>query len=616
MSRPETQIAIPIWTKEDYNTVKPFEWLYQYRDNKFILLQLRDAIKLKASAAGVKNFVSKWNAYLDSMSASSRNVISDNVTMFDNQPIELYCNEYRCDDYGITCEDKYGAEIIVCRHPILPVSRMVNVDTGETKLEMAYRPGNRWKSAVFPRDVLASSQKIIDLAKYGVAVDSENSKSLVKYITCLEAENYDKLGETNSVGRLGWIKDYGFSPYVDGLRFDGDLTYKNTFESVTQRGSYNAWKTLMREIRQNGTIARIQIAASFASVLVEPLGCLPFFVHTWGGTEAGKTVGLMAAASVWANPALGDYIHTFNATIVSQELLAGFVNSMPLCIDELQVIKDKKDFDNIIYMLTEGIGKNRGAKTGGLQKLQTWRNCILSTGEMPISNGNSGGGAVNRIIEVDCKDEKLFEDPHNVANAVRKNYGYAGKDFVLNLMNNAEKAKDVYKRFYAVLSDGESTEKQAMAAAIILTADELSNEWIFRDGKTLTVDDIQQYLTTKEDVNQNERAVDWILDFVASNPAKFGAIQDYVGDRWGEMDMEYVYIIKSVFDRQMYEAGYNPGAFLSWAKRRGIIDTAPKRTTKRRRVKGTEMNVWCVCLRKDSGGNAGEIEDDYDELPL
>ena len=76
----------------------------------------------------------------------------------------------------------------------------------------------------------------------------------------------------------------------------------------------------------------------------------------------------MLAASVWANPAIGEYIHTFDSTDVGQEVSAGFVNSMPLILDELQIQKDRKDFDKIVYRLCEGVGRVRGARTGGLQK--------------------------------------------------------------------------------------------------------------------------------------------------------------------------------------------------------------------------------------------------------
>lgn len=589
------EITIPDWTASDYRSgTAPFDWLYQHRDNKFLMAQLCEQIKVKAGAVGVKNFITLWKAYLE-MVNSRNSVITDNATAFDGQPVELYCGEYICDDYGITCIDRYGAEVIVCRHPIMPIRRLSNIDTGEIKLEMAFKRGNRWKTIIADKSTLASSQKILELSKYGVAVDSENSKDLVRFITYIEDDNYDKLGETNSVGRLGWIADYGFSPYVDGLRFDGDLVFSHMFEAVQERGSYAVWLDLAKEIRQSGMIARIQLASSFASVLVEPLGCLPFFIHVWGGTEAGKTVGLMLAASVWANPAPGEYMRTFNSTNVGQEMLAGFVNSLPLCLDELQIVKDRKDFDKEIYMLTEGIGRNRGAKTGGLQKIQTWKNCILTTGEMPISNANSGGGAVNRIIEIDCKDERLFDDPRRVANTVRRNYGFAGKRFVELVTDNDSKVQDTYKKYYEKLSSGISTEKQSMAAAIILTADELINEWIFQDGQTLQISDIEQYLTSKDEVDVNKRALEWVYEFVATNTIRFKASENN-GEIWGEIDGDNIYIISSVLSAKMQEAGFSYTSFLSWAKRRGILNADNGRNTIRKRIKGTDINTRCVCI--------------------
>lgn len=589
--------AVPDWTKADYQTVEPFEWLYQYKDNKFVMLQLRDIIKGNAGSVGVKNFVSKWNAFLtDKRKATGCDV--ENVTEFVDQPVELYCGEYTCDDeIGVTAVDYAGREIVVCRHPIMPVRRLINIDTGEVKIEIAFKRGRSWRLIVFDKGTLASANKIVELSKYGVAVDSESAKYLVAYLTFLEAENYDKIPETNSVGRLGWIADNGFSPYVESLMYDGDISYKHMFDSVQPQGDPGEWMQLAKSIRASDKlIARILLAASFASVLVEPIGGLPFFVHVWGGTEAGKTVGLMFAASVWANPSMGTYIHTFNSTYVGQEMMAGFCNSLPLCLDELQCIKDRQDFDKLIYMLTEGIGKGRGAKSGGLQRLQTWKNCILTTGEQPISTTASGGGAVNRIVEIDCKDEKLFADPQGVADTVRKNYGHAGRAFVDKLSNDTDAAKTAYKRFYGLLSGGDSTEKQSMAGAMILTADKLIDDWIFQDGKTLSAHDVGQYLTSREDVNANERAYDWLMDFVASNANRF-AVSENFGELWGTIEGEWIFIIKSVFEREMNNAGYNSASFLSWAKRRYLIDCeSSKRTTKKKTIGQTHPR--CICIKQ------------------
>ena len=108
---------IPEWGKENYQTPEPFEWLYMFKDNTFVTLQLRDAIKEKAGEVGVKNFVTKWNAFLQEK-RKSEGMDIENVTCFDGQPEELYCGEYTCDDSGITYLDYAGRKVIVCRHPI------------------------------------------------------------------------------------------------------------------------------------------------------------------------------------------------------------------------------------------------------------------------------------------------------------------------------------------------------------------------------------------------------------------------------------------------------------------------------------------------------------------
>ncbi len=612
----DNAIAIPEWTAEQFrSTTEPFEWLYQYKDNKFFLAQSREQIKIMAGAVGVKNFVSLWNAYCEMM-ASKQGISLNNVTQFDGQEIELASGSYFCDDKGITAIDKMGYEVQVCNHPILPIMRLINVDTGEEKTEIAYKRGRIWRTMIVEKNTLSSSQKIVELSKFGVSVNSENSRELVKYFTELSDINYDAIPELNSVGRLGWIGD-DFSPYVEDLRFDGDLCFKHMFDSVKPHGSAEEWLKAVRDIRANGIIGRIMLSASFASALIEHCNALPFFVHLWGGTESGKTVALMVAASIWANPAAGEYIHTFNATSVGQELTAGFVNSMPLILDELQVIKERKDFDNIIYMLSEGVGRSRGAKTGGLQQLKTWRNCIITSGEMPISNQNSGGGAVNRIIEVDCKDEKIFDNPIKLVDDIREHYGHGGRMFIdyLRKDDNMKAAIKLQKDYYSQLSSGLSTEKQALAASLILAADTLIEQWIFKDGQKITISEIEQFLTTKDQVSINERIYEWIFDFIAANPNKFAnnIIAEVIGECWGLQDDDFIYINSSIFDRILKDSGQNPVAFLSWAKRKGHIECEEGRNTKRKIIlsgSGTVRCVWLKLNKEEIPENESLFEDD------
>lgn len=597
---------VPNYTKEDFLTgTKPFEWLWQFRDNKLKFKQLTSVMQEKAKSVKVLNFVALLKAYMEMANLES-GVEGESVTEFTNQPAELRCGRWTADDFGVTTTDKFGFEVVACSHPIMPVQRLVNIDTGLEKLKLAFSKGGRWREIIVDKTTLASKNSITNLAGFGVAVNSENAKYLVQYLTDIEALNYREIEEVTTVSRLGWIDDYGFSPYVDNLVFDGEDKYKSFFEAVKERGDREKWFELAEKIRNGSNIvAKFVLSASFASVLVHLCDALPFFVHLWGGSEAGKTVGIMVAASVWGNPRLGSYVRPLNATVVGQEEEATFVNSMPLIMDELQMIKDKKNFDAIIYALTEGVGKTRSQKQGGLRKSGTWQNCMLTTGEMPIACDNSGGGAVNRVIQIDCKDIRLFNDPVRVVETVKQNYGFAGREFIETLSDpdNMKYAKDLQKCIFELVANGETTEKQALAASIILTADQLIDEWIFKDGQKLKLTDIEPFLSTKKDVSANERALAFLYDFVAINTSKFLASEtlysvvqnEKLPEIWGVMDGEYTYIIKSQFDKIMQNEGYNATAFLSWAKQNDIITCEKNKTTKLKRILGRVTR--CVFLK-------------------
>lgn len=599
------------YTKEDFvDGTGPFEAVYQHMDNPFELNRAIEKMSEAAKAAGVSNFKTLFKAYcVWQKRINTPEGSVDNACNFEGQELDLNTGEWVCDEGGVTRENMvypYG-EVVACVHPIMPVQRLVNIDTQIEKLKLAYKKGRDWRHIICDKKQLASANSIVALADYGVAVTSESAKHLVKYLHDVEHLNYNQIPENSSVSRLGWIDGSWFSPYVDELIFDGDLSFKHFFDSVKQKGSFEKWLDVAREVRGGSIYGRIVLAASFSSVLVEPCGCLPFFVHLWGGTETGKTVALMLAASVWANPEMGKYIHTFNSTAVAQELSAGFVNSLPLILDELQIQKDKKDFDQLIYQLSEGVGRSRGAKVGGLQRTSTWNNCILTTGEQPISTGHSGAGVVNRIVELNCEDMKIFKDPVWIADTIKRNYGYAGRMFVERLQDPKimEEARDMQRSFYREFSQRDTTEKQAMSASLILTADILTTAYIFEDGMNLEFEDIEPFLSSKEDVSLNRRAFEWVCEWVAQYRNKFVYSGELTSEQWGKLSSGKVCIIRNVFDKACIDNGFNPKSFLSWLRQNDMIETSGKGYTKSTRILGTLCN--CVVLRLDSSENDDEI---------
>jgi len=621
------QLYQPDWSKltaEDFMDKKIYEWLYSIQDS-FFQQQMIAKAEERVNEIGFKRFNKMWRAVVESKKKNNMVVPGNNITLFPDQPKQVFCGKYKCDDSGISYIGRMGDTVDVCSHPILPVKRIIDIDSNAEKLDIAYSRGGRWRNIIVGRENLASAQKIIQLARNGIAVNSENAKEIVKYITEIESMNYEQMDVQNSTEHLGWLVNGGFAPFCDGVVYGGESgEFARIFDGFTGCGEYDKWIEIARSVRSGKSIpARIALAASFAAPIVSLCGALPFFVHLWGTQGCGKTVGLMLAASVWGNPDMGaGYIKSFGGTKVSMELYAAFCCNVPVLLDELQVISDRRMFDDIIYMLCEGMSKGRGAKEGGLQLQRRWSTCMITTGEMPIVQSNSGGGAAVRTIEVNYGGEPLFEDARGVANTLKENYGFAGRIFVEALKNPKTVAalREVQKKQYQKLS-GIIQDKQVLSASLLLAADRLADALIFHDKKYLKADDIKPYLVTQEEADVNYRCYQWLSGYIAANPRRFDSQDQNNGEMWGSREGNTIYIIRSIFDRILHSEGYSPGAFLTWAKRKHRIladdyEGDNKRLTRRKTIGG--QRVMCVALilddeEEEEHGKKQEETEDEDE---
>ena len=613
-----------MWTEEDFESDTVLTWLWNHQhDNGYIFQKYLTEAQKQARKLHIQGFMKLWNAYVDAMSPRAT-VLGQAMTVFPDQPMELQCGRYDCTAAGVHYCGRMGEDIEVIHHPIMPVKRIVNIDTGEERIQLAYNRGkaSTWRDIIVPRDMVASSQKIVLLARNGIGVTSENAKELVKFLSDVESMNYDDLPVQNSISHMGWTVDGDFSPYSGNLVYDGDnQEYARTFGQFKPTGDRDKWMELARAVRSGNSVpARIALAASFAAPLVTKLNALSFFCHFWGLQGTGKTVGLKVAASVWGKPELGGYIKNFGGTKVSQELNAAFFCNLPVFLDELQVISDRKSFDDIIYMLCEGFSKGRGTKEGGLQTQRRWATCFLTTGEMPIVQSNSGGGAAVRTIEINYGGEPFFDDPREVAAAVDENYGFAGPEFIEALKDKSTmlEIKELQKLYQSSL--GTSIEaKQAISASIILCADKLADTKIFHDGKALTPNDIKPYLVTHEQADMNLRCYQWLLGHIAANPKRFET-DDNNGELWGVKGTDertgkpVVYFIRTAFDDAVREGGFSASAFLTWAKRKNLIVTLrPDSYTIQKRI--NKDRALCVVLVLPDP-DAEFVEVDNEEMPF
>lgn len=531
----------------------------------------------------------------------------DNYTQFDyfDDGKELYCGNWIADQQGVRTFTLFG-EQLACYHPILITQRLMNAETGKEKVKIAFQKGFKWKEIIVDKGLIASSNKIVNLADFGVSVTSETSKSLVKFLSDLENFNIHDIDTRVSTSKFGWINGE-FMPYGMNIEFDSESRFKDIFESVQSHGDFNKWMDLMLKIRKSGRYEpQLYMAGSFASVLLKPLNVLPFILNLWGDTGKGKTVALMVATSIWANPGENKYITDPVSSQVALEVRNDILNNLPMVIDDLSKTKDKygDTFTDLIYMLCGGKGKDRSNVNLGLNKSTTWQNVVLTNIERPLASETMRGGAINRILDFEMEEGSIFRNGNHIVNVINKNYGFAGKMFIdavedIGFDAIREMQQEYLDKILAKAKElgQEKEEKQTIPLSVLLVADKIATDYIFKDGIYLDFDRCVNTLKNKGDVSENDRAYEFIMSEVSINVNKFVPDDDgnYRGECWGCIEDGYAIILVNAFNRMCERGNFSNKGFLNWAAKKNLIVQSGGKNTKTKRFGDTTPR--CVWLR-------------------
>lgn len=535
---------------------------------------------------------------------------------------QMQCRQWVATEGGIYLNNPSTGytDVLACYHPILPVERLRNLETGEEQIKLAYKRNGRWDEIIVPKTMVTSANKIVALSGRGIAVTSENAKYLVRYLADVENANENYIAVQYSTSKLGWVKG-GFLPYDTDVVFDGDARFRQISESVRMEGSRDRWYGHVKELRRSGRMeVKFMLAASFSSVLVQPLGGLPYFVDLWGETEGGKTVSLMVAASVWADPDENVYIKDYKGTEVGLEATCDLLNHLPLILDDTSK-KNRKiedNFEGLVYDLCSGKGKTRSNKELGLNRESHWKNCILTNGERPLTSYVSQGGAINRILELEAGKD-IFHDVAGTLDIIKKNYGHAGREFIDAIKTvGIDKVRETQQSFLRRLSDDEKMQKQSLSLSIILTADKLATDYLFKDGQYISLEEAKEVLVDRDELSDNERCYQFLMDKVAMNPARFDTDNENV-EKWGVIKDGYALFYATAFAGICKDGGFSRASFLAWANRKGILETDQNRTDKLKSVRGRKIR--CVVLKLNDGTDKDgfmkiDEEDGQMELPF
>lgn len=520
----------------------------------------------------------------------------------------------------------------VCRTPILLTQRLKSLETGDEKMEVAFKRDGEWQRAIYPRSVIFSSRSITTLADLGCTITSENSKNVVKFLGALESENIDIIPKNDATSTFGWQPGRRFIPgHDEGITLDIDPSQRGMAAAYCQNGTMERWIEHMAPHRSREKF-RFILAASFAAPLLRIVKQRIFFVYNWGGSKGGKTAALKAALSAWGDPER--LMVNFNATQVGLERTAAFYCDLPLGIDERQLAGNNQGaLEKIVYMIASGTGKIRGAKSGGIQTVHQWRTVALATGEEPLSTETSQTGVSTRVLEIYGGPFDNEQDAALMHQQAAMDCGWAGPAFIEHILQMdereiVERYEDM-QRYIRETSQGKNGSHIAGIAAVAL-ADSLIDEWFFGGNPRESVAEakrmaasilINQVEANTTDVNEN--AVQFIVDWVLANRSYFGA--NAIGTCLGftSESGNTAYIFPSMLNQALTKAGYSPRKTMKYMAEKDLIATDIDRKTGKRQYSlikrfGTrvarfvEFYIGKLAENKDAIDDADELDDSSD----
>ena len=510
---------------------------------------------------------------------------------------ELNCGNWIANENGVLQYNPYGMANLACHHPILITKILKNADTKTFKVKLAFKVAGEWSEIVTDKELIASANKITKLAKYGMDATSENARYLVKFLSDIENMNIDSIERKISTSKFGWVCG-DFIPYGMDIEFDGESRFMELYESVKEKGSCEKWMACVKKIRSSGRKEpMVYLAGSFASILLEQLNLPSFVINLWEKSGGGKTVSMMVASSVWGDPRIGRFTTDVKSSGTSIEVRSDVLNHLPLFIDDLSQVKEnyKDAFSELVYAWCSGKGKDRSNQDLGLQKPCTWNNVTMTNYERPLATESMQGGAVNRILDFRMEPGIIFtkETGNETVSIITKNYGFAGKLFVEVAKNlGTSKIKELQRYYlkkiddYCAVHGAEKEDKQKLPLSVLLAADRLATDYIFKDDVYLDFEWCVKQLKSIDDVSENQRAYASIMDDVSIHVNNFNPDDDgnYRGEFWGGIKDGFAFIIPAVFEKMAERYNFSSKAFLLWAKEEGFLKYDKGKNQKTERI--------------------------------
>lgn len=249
------------------------------------------------------------------------------------------------------------------------------------------------------------------------------------------------------VHRTGWHDGVFVTPTETfGHGTGGELVTYQSEQAVepaySVRGTLDGWKEAVSAYAVGNPHLCFALSVAFAAPVLAFVGAESGGFHLRGKSTAGKSTLGKAAASVHGNPA--EFVRTWKATANGLEGLAAIHNDGLLILDEIAQCEPAVVSD-AAYLLANGQGKARAARTGFARKPQRWRLLFMSSGEMSLTEmmatvgRRPNAGQEIRLADIGV-DANVFEDLHGsddgsafakvIEEGIAANHGAVGRSWL------------------------------------------------------------------------------------------------------------------------------------------------------------------------------------------
>ncbi len=263
----------------------------------------------------------------------------------------------------------------------------------------------------------------------------------------LQEHPVDELGL--GVSRVGWYRN----SYVMVNETIGNGDQKILFQSqgravrsgFGRRGTAGQWVDHVGKYCVGNSRLLLAVSVAFAAVLLKHSGEAGGIFSLYGLTSGGKTTSQLVTCSVYGPE---EFKQTWNGTATGFEGVASQHNDCVIVMDEMGEA-DSKTLGALIYMLCNGVGKQRGDRDASLRDRKVFRILGLGSSEVKAETLMASvgqkiqPGQELRLLEILADGGAgfgVFENLHGCTTSAdfaarlesgfRQFYGEVGYDFI------------------------------------------------------------------------------------------------------------------------------------------------------------------------------------------